>query len=302
MLTNRFSLIFSPLLRRLLKMTEPVSWVALQDKATAIQNTIVEVQKELDVVTQTYNDAFCDHLRDENRRLKEMIENARMKLIIAEKKNGVPQIAVPKRNVACSNETQKVEEKKDKGDVPKKEKKAPKETKPKLPVAPELPVDVGRLDLRIAKIEDVQKHPDADTLYVLKINCGEDKPRTVCSGLVEQIPKEDLENRFVVLLCNLKPQKMRGITSEAMVMCACSSDAVEVLMPPENSQIGDLVYCEGYERNPDAVMNPKKKIFEAVAPDLRTNDKLEACYKGVVFNVPGKGNIVAKTLKNVPVK
>lgn len=90
---------------------------------------------------------------------------------------------------------------------PKKEKKEkkPKEAKE---VPSEAPIDVGRLDLRVGKVEDVQRHPDADTLYLLKINCGEDKPRTVCSGLVKHVPIEDLQNRSVVLLCNLKPVKV----------------------------------------------------------------------------------------------
>lgn len=96
---------------------------------------------------------------------------------------------------------------------------------------------------------------------------------------------------------------MRGINSEAMVMCASSEAGVEVLSPPENAVAGDLVECEGYIRQPDKpFMNPKKKIFETIAPDLHTNDKLEACYKNVPFRVPGKGLCLAKSLKNVPVK
>lgn len=95
---------------------------------------------------------------------------------------------------------------------------------------------------------------------------------------------------------------MRGITSEAMVMCASSEVGVEVLSPPEWSSPGDLVCCKGYTRQPDAVMNPKKKIFETVAPDLHTNNELQACYKNVPFVVADKGFCVAKTLKNVPVK
>lgn len=66
--------------------------------------------------------------------------------------------------------------------------------------------------------------------------------------------------------------------------------------------IGDLVECQGFARQPDTVMNPKKKIFETVAPDLHTNGQLEACYKGVPLNNPGKGKFVSKSLKNVPVK
>lgn len=95
---------------------------------------------------------------------------------------------------------------------------------------------------------------------------------------------------------------MRGITSEAMVMCASSPDKVEVLIAPSGAQPGDLVSCEGYPREPEAVLNPKKKIFESCAPDLKTNSEKIACYKGTPLAVPGKGPIVAPTLKDVNVK
>jgi methionine--tRNA ligase beta chain len=66
----------------------------------------------------------------------------------------------------------------------------------------------------------VKPHPDASKLFLETIDVGEDKPRTVISGLVDKVAQEDLQDRMVVLLCNLKPSKMRGIVSEAMVLCA----------------------------------------------------------------------------------
>lgn len=48
------------------------------------------------------------------------------------------------------------------------------------------------LDIRIGKIVECAKHPEADLLYVEKIDLGEDKPRQVCSGLVKYIPLEQV--------------------------------------------------------------------------------------------------------------
>ena len=83
------------------------------------------------------------------------------------------------------------------------------------------PVDVSRLDLRIGCIITARKHPDADSLYV-EVDVGETAPRTVVSGLVNHVPLEQMQNQMVVLLCNLKPAKMRGVVSQAMVMFASS--------------------------------------------------------------------------------
>lgn len=170
------------------------------------------------------------------------------------------------------------------------------------PVAEERPIDAGRLDLRVGRIVDVNKHPDADSLYVEQVDCGEEKPRTVVSGLVKFVPIEEMRDRLVVVLCNLKPAKMRGVLSEAMVMCASSPEKVEILSPPEGAVPGDRVTFEKHPGPPDAQLNPKKKIWEQIAPDLSTNGDLVATYKGDPFVVAGKGPLKSQTLKNVPVK
>lgn len=77
-----------------------------------------------------------------------------------------------------------------------------------------------RLDIRVGKIVEVSKHPDADSLYVEKIDLGEAVPRTIVSGLAKYVPIEQMKDRSVAVLCNLKPAKMRGVESQGMVLCA----------------------------------------------------------------------------------
>ena len=77
-----------------------------------------------------------------------------------------------------------------------------------------------RLDIRIGKIVDVCKHPEADHLYIEKIDLGEGAPRTIVSGLAAFVELEQMKDRMVVVLCNLKPAKMRGVESAGMVLCA----------------------------------------------------------------------------------
>ena len=62
-------------------------------------------------------------------------------------------------------------------------------------------------------------------------------------------------------------------------MCASTPEKVGLMAPPAGSKPGDLVQVDGYTRNPDAQLNPKKKIFEACAPDLTVNDAKQATYK-----------------------
>ncbi len=62
---------------------------------------------------------------------------------------------------------------------------------------------------------------------------------------------------------------------------------VELVDPPAAAAVGDRVAVAGYEGEPDEQLNPKKKVFEAVAADLATNGERVACYKGVPLLVAG---------------
>ncbi|KAM7343260.1 aaRS-interacting multifunctional protein 1 [Cochliomyia hominivorax] len=294
--------------------------VSLEQVVENNKRTHEIIQSLKNELTAIRGELICRRKRDllaENAQLQKQVELAKAQLIALEIKNGKKQIPVPGVRNLCTDAKitehsaeplakLSAETKQDGKQKPNKEKK-PKKEKPaaadnKDATVNELPVDVRRLDMRVGKIIEVGRHPDADSLYLEKIDCGEPQPRTVVSGLVKFVPLEEMQNRLVVVMCNLKPAKMRGITSEAMVMCASTPEKVEVLSPPPGSVPGDLVHCEVYPRQPDAQMNPKKKIFETCAPDLKTNDDLVACYKGAALHVPGKGNVVSQTLKNVQVK
>lgn len=58
---------------------------------------------------------------------------------------------------------------------------------------------------------------------------------------------------------------------------------VELVEPPKSAKIGERVTFPGYEGEPDAVLNPKKKVWETVQVDLNTNAELVACYKDIPF-------------------
>lgn len=142
-----------------------------------------------------------------------------------------------------------------------------------------VPPNPGMIDFRVGYIEKAVKHPDADALYVLTIQMGDEEgPRTVCSGLVRYIPLEEMQQRYVVTVANLKPVTMRGIKLCAMVLCALTEDKVEFVNPPEGSKPGDKIFFEGYDAEPEKQLNPKKKIWEAVQPGFSTNEQFEVTY------------------------
>jgi len=163
-----------------------------------------------------------------------------------------------------------------------------------------------RLDVRIGKIVSVSKHPDADALYVEKIDLGEENPRTVVSGLVQYVSEDEMLNRSVVVLCNLKPAKMRGVESCGMVLCGSIDDEsgkkVEPLSPPAGAKPGDRVFVESYESGePDDVLNPKKKVWEKLQVDLKINSAGDAVWQGNPL-MTKDGKVTCKTLRDAPIK
>ncbi|KAF5629032.1 methionyl-tRNA synthetase [Fusarium tjaetaba] len=204
-------------------------------------------------------------------------------------------------------------------DKTKKEKKE-KAPKQKAAPAPAAPLSPALIDLRVGHILKAINHPDADSLYVSTIAVG-DKPgnedyveyegqicRTVCSGLNGLIPLESMQGRKVVVVCNLKPVKMRGIKSCAMVLAASPKikegevddhkGPVELVTPPEGAKAGDRVWFEGWEGSPEGVLNPKKKIWETFQPGFTTTDGLEVAFDaGVVEQLgkTGRGRLVTES-------
>ncbi|CDW54463.1 tyrosine tRNA ligase, cytoplasmic [Trichuris trichiura] len=132
-------------------------------------------------------------------------------------------------------------------------------------------LSVGNLDLRIGKILHIKKHPDADSLYVEDVDVGETQPRQIISGLVQHYSIEELCGRMVVVLCNLKPAKLKGVQSSGMILCASRDEPKQLALiePPDGSIPGDMVFAEGIPRNPDLVLNPKKKSWEKIQADLK---------------------------------
>lgn len=146
-------------------------------------------------------------------------------------------------------------------------------------------ISVSLLKLQIGHIKKAWKHPSADSLLVEEIDVGEAKCRQVVSGLAKFCSPEQLTNRLVVLVTNMKPSKLRDVTSEGMVLCASNEDhtVVEPLIAPEGAKVGECISFSGHDGKPEDVLNPKKKQFEKIAVNLFTDDKGIATFKGIPF-------------------
>ena len=89
--------------------------------------------------------------------------------------------------------------------------------------------DFSKLDLRVGKVLSCERHPDADKLFVLKVDIGEDKPRQIVSGLAGSYTPGQMMGKYIVVIANLQPVKLRGVESCGMLLAGKNDKEVAVV-------------------------------------------------------------------------
>ncbi len=100
--------------------------------------------------------------------------------------------------------------------------------------------DFAKLDLRVAKILKAEKVEGADKLLKLTIKVGGEE-RTLAAGIAQHYALEELEGKLIVVVANLAPRTVRGITSQGMLLAAVSDDRSKVVLltPDAGKEIED---------------------------------------------------------------
>jgi len=110
------------------------------------------------------------------------------------------------------------------------EQKPAKESKEKAPAEkPQITIDeFAKLDLRVAVVKSAEKIKGADRLLKLEVDLGEET-RTIVAGIAQHYTPESLVGKSVVIVANLAPAKLRGVTSNGMILAASEGEALGVL-------------------------------------------------------------------------
>ena len=122
-----------------------------------------------------------------------------------------------------------------------------------------------RVILKVAKIINVEKHPQGDKLYILTLDVKEEETRTIVSSIVPYYTAEELQDQQIVLVSNLKPANFRGVKSYGMLLAASDPDAeehttCEVLFVPQ-FEVGAVLLPEGHEGPQEALPYVKADHF-----------------------------------------
>jgi len=82
---------------------------------------------------------------------------------------------------------------------------------------------VKTIELRVAEIRKIERHPKADKLYIETLDIGGEE-RVIISGLVPYYTEEQLLGKRIIVVYNLKAAKLRGIESRGMLLAASSKN------------------------------------------------------------------------------
>lgn len=155
----------------------------------------------------------------------------------------------------------------------------------------------AKSQLVVARVDSVEIHPNSDKLYICKLDVGTGEHKQVVAGLQQYIPQEQLQTSLVVCILNLKPAKLGGELSEAMILAASfvkddgAKEVVKTLQVGEGSQPGDAVYLEGGSAPGAYPKQLKSDSWKKIVAALGVKGD-NACFEGAKM-VTMKGEVKA---------
>ncbi len=97
-----------------------------------------------------------------------------------------------------------------------------------------------KIEIKAAKIKEVTPHPNADRLYVVKVDLG-DSERQVVAGIRAAYTPEDLIGRQVAVIVNLEPAVIRGVESQGMLLAASDENGLAILITQKEVKNGSII-------------------------------------------------------------
>ena len=156
------------------------------------------------------------------------------------------------------------------------------------------------VELRAAKIIAIERHPEADKLYVEQLDDGSEEGRVIVSGLVPHYREEELLGRTIIVVANLKPAKLRGVKSHGMLLAASvpkpdGDETVEVLFVDDLAP-GARLTLEGFAPNTPEQPLPRLKADRFF--EIPINAKGGTVYIGDARLMAGDSPVTTKVVSD----
>ncbi len=143
--------------------------------------------------------------------------------------------------------------------------------------------------LKVANVKEVERHPNGDKLYILKLDTGEPELRQIVSSIVPYYREDELLGRNIVIVSNLKPANFRGVKSYGMLIAASDKDdhdhATCELVFADEFPVGAVMEFDNEEKVEKITTYLKSEHFFAM-PMKTVNG--EVCVDGLPLGYEGK--------------
>ena len=100
--------------------------------------------------------------------------------------------------------------------------------------------EFSRIDLRVGKVISAERIPKTKRLIKLIVDLGAEK-RQIIAGLGEWYSPEYFVGKYVIIVANLKPKKIRGVESQGMILAADAPGKPVILTVAEEVPVGTRV-------------------------------------------------------------
>ena len=91
--------------------------------------------------------------------------------------------------------------------------------------------DFQKIEIKMGTVLSVSVVEGADKLYILSVDCGEEKPRQILSGIREYVSEDALLGKQFPFVTNLAPRMLRGYESQGMILAGSDADGLALLNP-----------------------------------------------------------------------
>lgn len=91
--------------------------------------------------------------------------------------------------------------------------------------------DFAKIEIKVGTVLSVTPVLEADKLYILQVDLGEDKPRQILSGIREFVTEEELLHKQFPFVTNLAPRKLRGHESQGMILAGSDETTFALFNP-----------------------------------------------------------------------
>lgn len=101
--------------------------------------------------------------------------------------------------------------------------------------------DFAKIEIKIGKVITAEKIPDTDKLLKLEVDFGEEKHRTIVSGIAHAISDKEIVGKSLPFVTNLEPKTIYGIESQGMILVATADDLPVLISPKKKVKPGTSV-------------------------------------------------------------